>query len=105
MAQAPSDTSRDKNTLYCNFCGKSQHEIRKLIASGDSKVFICDECTDLAKSIVEEADDKARAAGDKTRYTIEIKVDRPFSPKEQRLLPAIIDEIARAYPGCSISIK
>ncbi|MCB1833537.1 MAG: hypothetical protein KDH19_08875, partial [Geminicoccaceae bacterium] len=31
-----------KNTLYCSFCGKSQHEVRKLIAG--PTVFICDEC-------------------------------------------------------------
>ncbi len=39
-------------TLYCSFCGKSQHEVRKLIAG--MKVFICDECTYLCFSIVVE---------------------------------------------------
>ena len=34
--------SDSKNTLYCSFCGKSQHEVRKLIAG--ATVFICDEC-------------------------------------------------------------
>jgi ATP-dependent Clp protease ATP-binding subunit ClpX len=34
--------SDSKNTLYCSFCGKSQHEVRKLIAG--PTVFICDEC-------------------------------------------------------------
>ena len=34
-----------KNTLYCSFCGKSQHEVRKLIAG--PTVFICDECVEL----------------------------------------------------------
>ena len=37
-------------TLYCSFCGKSQHEVRKLIAGPE--VFICDECTDLCYGIV-----------------------------------------------------
>jgi ClpX C4-type zinc finger/Glyoxalase superfamily protein len=35
-------------TLYCSFCGKSQHEVRKLIA-GPPPVFICDECVDIAR--------------------------------------------------------
>ena len=34
-----------KNTLYCSFCGKSQHEVRKLIAG--PTVYICDECVEL----------------------------------------------------------
>jgi len=41
-----------KNTLYCSFCGKSQHEIRKLIAG--PAVFICNECVELCKDIVHE---------------------------------------------------
>jgi ATP-dependent Clp protease ATP-binding subunit ClpX len=41
-----------KNTLYCSFCGKSQHEVRKLIAG--PTVFICDECVELCKDIVHE---------------------------------------------------
>src|SRR5215467_2853431 len=43
-------------TLYCSFCGKSQHEVRKLIAGPE--VFICDECVDLCIDIVEPEDDK-----------------------------------------------
>ena len=39
-----------KNTLYCSFCGKSQHEVRKLIAG--PTVFICDECVELCMDIV-----------------------------------------------------
>jgi ATP-dependent Clp protease ATP-binding subunit ClpX len=41
-----------KNTLYCSFCGKSQHEVRKLIAG--PTVFICDECVDLCTEIIRE---------------------------------------------------
>jgi hypothetical protein len=43
-------------TLYCSFCGKSQHEVRKLIAGPE--VFICDECVELCTDIVEPDDDK-----------------------------------------------
>jgi ClpX C4-type zinc finger len=38
------------NTLYCTFCGKNQHEVRKLVAGPD--VFICDECGELVADIV-----------------------------------------------------
>ena len=45
-------TSDSKNTLYCSFCGKSQHEVRKLIAG--PTVFICDECVELCMEIIRE---------------------------------------------------
>ena len=44
--------SESKNTLYCSFCGKSQHEVRKLIAG--PTVFICDECVELCMEIIRE---------------------------------------------------
>ena len=44
--------SDSKNTLYCSFCGKSQHEVRKLIAG--PTVFICDECVELCMDIIRE---------------------------------------------------
>ena len=44
--------SDSKSTLYCSFCGKSQHEVRKLIAG--PTVFICDECVDLCNDIIRE---------------------------------------------------
>jgi len=47
-----SDTTDSKNTLYCSFCGKSQHEVRKLIAG--PTVFICDECVELCMDIIRE---------------------------------------------------
>ena len=42
----------DKGTLYCSFCGKSQHDVRKLIAGPN--VFICDECVELCTEIIRE---------------------------------------------------
>jgi ATP-dependent Clp protease ATP-binding subunit ClpX len=45
-------TSNNKNILYCSFCGKSQHEVRKLIAG--PTVFICDECVELCMDIIKE---------------------------------------------------
>ena len=44
--------SANKNILYCSFCGKSQHEVRKLIAG--PTVFICDECVELCMDIIKE---------------------------------------------------
>ena len=49
MATNPGES---KNTLYCSFCGKSQHEVRKLIAG--PTVFICDECVELCMDIIRE---------------------------------------------------
>ena len=48
-----------KNTLYCSFCGKSQHEVRKLIAG--PTVFICDECVELCMDIIREENKSAIA--------------------------------------------
>jgi len=50
MANKPGGDS--KSTLYCSFCGKSQHEVRKLIAG--PTVFICDECVELCMDIIRE---------------------------------------------------
>ena len=50
MIKSTSDNS--KNTLYCSFCGKSQHEVKKLIAG--PTVFICDECVELCMDIIKE---------------------------------------------------
>jgi ATP-dependent Clp protease ATP-binding subunit ClpX len=47
-----SSETEGKNTLYCSFCGKSQHEVRKLIAG--PTVFICDECVELCMDIIKE---------------------------------------------------
>jgi ATP-dependent Clp protease ATP-binding subunit ClpX len=42
--------NESKNTLYCSFCGKSQREVRKLIAGPTA--FICDECIELCRDII-----------------------------------------------------
>lgn len=49
-----SEDTDSKNTLYCSFCGKSQHEVRKLIAGPN--VFICNECVELCMDIIREED-------------------------------------------------
>jgi ATP-dependent Clp protease ATP-binding subunit ClpX len=56
---ANSSGGDSKNTLYCSFCGKSQHEVRKLIAG--PTVFICDECVELCMDIIREETKTGRA--------------------------------------------
>ncbi|RZI46736.1 ATP-dependent Clp protease ATP-binding subunit ClpX [Candidatus Finniella inopinata] len=52
------NNSNDVPALYCSFCGKSQHEVRKLIAG--PTVFICDECVDLCTDIIREENQSSR---------------------------------------------
>ncbi len=68
-------TTRDRDSsgklLYCSFCGKSQHEVRKLIAG--PSVFICDECVELCNDIIrEEMQEHASADGTKLPTPVEI---------------------------------
>ena len=65
-----SDSGDSKNTLFCSFCGKSQHEVKKLIAG--PTVFICDECVELCMDIIKE---EAKNYDDKS-------VDSVPSPEE-----------------------
>ena len=61
MSDGEDKNSEDSKLLYCSFCGKSQHEVRKLIAG--PSVFICDECVDLCNDIItEEMQEKAASA-------------------------------------------
>src|ERR1700693_4290528 len=61
-----------KNSLYCSFCGKSQHEVRKLIAG--PTVFICDECVELCMDII----------GEENRSSLTKSGDKIPTPKEIR---------------------
>ncbi len=97
-------TSREKPTLYCSFCGKSQHDVETLVAG--PTVFICNECLDACLDAIRERDQpNPRSEGSRLRYTIAISIDRPFQATEQNFLPAILAAIQNNYPGCSISIK
>ena len=61
----PEDTpATGEKLLYCSFCGKSQHEVRKLIAG--PSVFICDECVDLCNEIIGEETDADTGAGERS---------------------------------------
>ena len=69
--------SSSEKTLYCSFCGKSQHEVKKLIAG--PSVFICDECIDLCNEIIEE----------ELSETSELRLDELPKPQE---IYAFLDE-------------
>ena len=61
MSKESSSNDEDGKLLYCSFCGKSQHEVRKLIAG--PSVFICDECVELCNDIIrEELEDTGEAS-------------------------------------------
>jgi len=59
--------------LYCSFCGKSQHEVRKLIAG--PSVFICDECVDLCNDIIREEVREASSEADAEKLPTPVEID------------------------------
>ena len=68
--------SSSEKTLYCSFCGKSQHEVKKLIAG--PSVFICDECIDLCNEIIRDelpTGDESREARSDLPTPLEIKAN------------------------------
>ncbi len=66
-AEKSDEKADGKNTLYCSFCGKSQHEVRKLIAG--ATVFICDECIELCMDIIREETRGALKHADNTELS------------------------------------
>ncbi|MAD92103.1 MAG: ATP-dependent Clp protease ATP-binding subunit ClpX [Gammaproteobacteria bacterium] len=71
MSKESSSNDEDGKLLYCSFCGKSQHEVRKLIAG--PSVFICDECVELCNDIIrEELEDTGEASHGKLPIPVEI---------------------------------
>jgi ATP-dependent Clp protease ATP-binding subunit ClpX len=72
MSDEPRGKNEDGKLLYCSFCGKSQHEVRKLIAG--PSVFICDECVELCNDIIrEELEDATESSREKLPKPHEIK--------------------------------
>lgn len=68
MADDRTRKGEDGKLLYCSFCGKSQHEVRKLIAG--PSVFICDECVDLCNDIIREELQEAAPKSESTRLPV-----------------------------------
>jgi len=65
MSRIGQNGSESRNTLYCSFCGKSQHDVRKLIAG--PTVFICDECVELCMDIIRE---ESKTSASRTRSDV-----------------------------------
>ena len=62
-------TAKGEKLLYCSFCGKSQHEVRKLIAG--PSVFVCDECVELCNDIIrEEVQEEQNAAATRSKFPV-----------------------------------
>jgi len=75
MTENNSRSSDDgSKLLYCSFCGKSQHEVRKLIAG--PSVFICDECVDLCNDIIREEVQEETANGKQDRLPVPREIAR-----------------------------
>ena len=66
-------TEEKEKSLFCSFCGKNQHEVKKLIAG--PSVFICDECIDLCNDIIKEESKELNEQLEKTESNL-------FSPQE-----------------------
>jgi len=66
---------KGEKLLYCSFCGKSQHEVRKLIAG--PSVFVCDECVELCNDIIrEEVQEEAEAAHGRSNFPVPQEINR-----------------------------
>jgi hypothetical protein len=85
---AENNPAPPKKTLYCSFCGKSQHEVRKLIA-GPPPSFICDECVDICTDVIEPDDDleffrlmRANEESGATAYPALLELARGTSTEE-----------------------
>jgi hypothetical protein len=95
-------------TLYCSFCFKSQHEVKKLI-SGPGSIFICDECVGLCNEIIAD-----RPLNSKSRFyhrprpdpaeELELleRLDRIFNPRQSLAAAdrAYLEREVRRTPGC-----
>jgi len=75
-------TGDNEKLLYCSFCGKSQNEVRKLIAG--PSVFICDECVDLCNDIIREEVQEARGRPFLSATNVSICVTTLFVKKSRK---------------------
>ena len=67
-------SEKNKNILYCSFCGKSQHEVRKLIAG--PSVFICDECVELCNDIIREEVAEAAESSESSKLPVPTEINK-----------------------------
>lgn len=84
-----------KDTLYCSFCGKSQHDVERLIAG--PTVFICNECTDLCEDIVWSDVDN--------RILVKVKVAATDTGFDEILYDTLVSVIAESYPDYELKFE
>lgn len=109
VTSAPSNAKKQpaasNKTLYCSFCGKSQHEIRKLIAG--PTVFICDECSQVCQEILveEEREFTTGLPNGNSSIWMSVKIENKFDNDEISTLPSLMKEVEKAFPGCTITTR
>jgi len=86
----------DKNTLYCSFCGKSQHEVKKLIAG--PTVFICDECIELCSDIV------YREPGKDNLEFLDLDLKEPIDNLSIARVDSIVSQLSQLYPEIKFKV-
>lgn len=92
----PRQRKKDPDVLYCSFCNKSQHEIRKLIAG--PKSYICDECIEICNEIIVEEDYlNAESKGALAAYIVEQQEE--VAEIQRRILKAARALGASIAPG------
>ena len=80
--------------LYCSFCGKSQHEVRKLIAG--PSVFICDECVELCNDIIREEVAEAAESTESSKLPVPTEINRILdeyvwpSSRQRKFCPLLV---------------
>ncbi len=92
-----------KNVLYCSFCGKSQEEVRKLIAG--PTVLICDECTELCADIISVEDEIVSSLPDgRNRIVLNVSLGSSLSADELSTVPSLVNEVSKAFPDCEVKL-
>ncbi len=87
MSDDNNNTSEDsKKLLYCSFCGKSQHEVRKLIAG--PSVFVCDECVELCNDIIREELQEGRVIGKDSKLPVPREINNSLDEYVIGQMPA-----------------
>lgn len=99
---AKTDVEKPK-ALECSFCGKTQHEVLKLVAA--APVYICDECVHLCVEIVDEpSTNSVELPSGRQRFEVQLIFTPALSEFEVETLPIFIRKLGEAFPDCDISL-